>query len=77
VTDETVPSGQVTMHHVQRLQVLHARCYLSRHVDQTAVTTADRKTVGKFNIKLRSSTKTKCCVAVAALVNYTEISSEH
>jgi len=37
VTDETVPGGQVAMHHVQCLQVLHAGRDLSRHVDQTTV----------------------------------------
>jgi len=37
VSDETVPCRQVAMHHVQCLEVLHRRRYLSRHVDQAPV----------------------------------------
>jgi len=57
VSNETVPSGQITMHHVQRLQVLHAGRYLSRHVDQTAVTTPDRRADHSVHQSIKQSRK--------------------
>jgi len=37
VTDEAVASGKVTMNDLQRLEVLHARRDLARHVDQRSI----------------------------------------
>ena len=37
VSDEAVPRRQITMYHVQRLQVLHPGCDLCCHVDQAAI----------------------------------------
>jgi len=55
VSDETVPSRQVTMHHVQCFQILHPGCYLSRHVDQATV--AVEQTVATWITRLNNECK--------------------